>query len=79
MGKRDIESWIASTDGQANDDLDLNSMAEGWESALEDWAGFIKIARAELLSSSTKSRIEFIESQLMPIAKHASEFFGYLN
>ena len=69
MGKRDIESWIASTEGNSDDEG--NGTAEGWESAIEDWPGFMKIAQGQLLSSSTKSRVDFIESRLLPLAKHA--------
>ena len=72
MGRRDIETWIATTEGPSDDEAE-GSGAEGWENARDDWDSFMKIAPLQLLSSSTKARIDFIESTLIPLSKHAGE------
>ena len=70
MGRADIESWIASTTPSADErDEDIESAANYWKEARDDWPAFLQRAQHVLLSSSTKERIAFLGEQLEPLAK----------
>ena len=66
MGKKDIESWAAQTTTM-EEDYEESSQMLSWQQALGSWPEFITHARKTLLSSKTKSRILFIEDELIPL------------
>jgi len=68
MGKKDIESWAAQTTTM-EEDYEESSQMLSWQQALSSWPEFIAHARKTLLSSKTKSRILFIEDELIPLVK----------
>lgn len=67
MSKVEIQSWIAAS-GDLDEDEELNSFQ--WDSINEDsnWPSFLDYARGQLLTSSTKLRIEFLTARLTPLA-----------
>ncbi|KAF7798833.1 hypothetical protein EIP86_010059 [Pleurotus ostreatoroseus] len=70
MPKSGIESWVAST-SSVSDDRDNELNPSGWrrELVLSDWDQAMKIAQRKLYTSSTKSRIQFLQEELLPLAK----------
>lgn len=75
MGKTDIESWIASTSASSPAEDKENYGGNGsscWrrDMVLNDWQAALAAARRALLSSSTKTRIRFLQDELLYIAQH---------
>ena len=74
MGQADVEEWvIAST--VTNEDLD-DTENGGWSTGriLAGWSEGLSIIRANLSSSSTKTRVEFLEGLVILLVKDESEF-----
>lgn len=75
MGNSDVEEWVlASTVAPADEDGTENNV---WDKnrILAEWTEGIQIIQANLSSSSTKSRVEFLEKLVIPSVKEESEFF----
>ncbi|PCH35750.1 ARM repeat-containing protein [Wolfiporia cocos MD-104 SS10] len=70
MGKSEIESWIAST-STVSDEFDESQSDWHREDVLLDWPKAWQVARTQLLSSSTKKRVQFLREELLFVAKHA--------
>jgi hypothetical protein len=73
MGTADVEEWVlASTVAPGGSD---DTEAGGWNKnrVLADWSDGIQIIRANLSSSSTKNRADFLEGLVIPLAKDESE------
>lgn len=70
MPKSGIASWVAST-SSVSDDRDNELNPSGWrrELVLSDWDQAMNIAQRKLYTSSTKSRIQFLQEELLPLAK----------
>ncbi|KAJ3552008.1 hypothetical protein NM688_g4384 [Phlebia brevispora] len=70
MAKSEIDSWIAST-SSISDDHDNESSSPEWrrDMVLANWNDAIRIAQNRLYTSSTKSRIQFLQEELLPLAK----------
>ncbi|KAI0757516.1 ARM repeat-containing protein [Daedaleopsis nitida] len=70
MGRSEIESWIASTSTSTDDDE--KSTIPGWrrENIFNDWPGAMQTAQSRLFTSSTKARIQFLQEELLVLAKH---------
>lgn len=66
MSKTEIQSWIATSGGPDEDDEVPTEFH--WSSLHEDWPEFVDYAVGQLLTSSTKTRIEFLEKRLSPLA-----------
>lgn len=81
MGKTEIENWIASTANGSDeyDDPTRPGLPE-WhrETVLTDWTQALQVAQKRLLTSSTKSRIQFLKEEILFLAKHAGEYVLYL-
>ena len=76
MGKADVEDWVlASTVAPETEDLE-DTKSNEWDKnrILADWSENIPIIRTNLSSSSTKTRGEFLEGVVIPLAKDESEF-----
>ncbi|KZS99616.1 uncharacterized protein LAESUDRAFT_667776 [Laetiporus sulphureus 93-53] len=71
MGKSEIESWTASTSSAVDDTNSVNNGTAStqleWrrEDVLADWSRALEAARCRLLTSSTKSRVQFLREELM--------------
>lgn len=76
MGKDDVEDWVlASTVAPEVEDLeDAENNEWNKNRILADWSESIPIIRTNLSSSSTKTRGEFLEGVVIPLAKDESEF-----
>jgi hypothetical protein len=68
MSKTEIQSWAAASEGLDGDDELTTSFR--WDSLNEDsnWPSFLDHAKGQLLTSSTKARIEFLTNRLSPLA-----------
>jgi hypothetical protein len=68
MSKAEIQSWTAAAGGSGGDEEPTVSFR--WDSLNEDsnWPSFLDYAKAQLLTSSTKTRIEFFTNRLSPLA-----------
>ena len=81
MGKAEVEAWIASTSsGSGEYDESLRPGLPEWhrEAVLKDWAQALQVAQKRLLTSSTKSRVQFLKEELLFLAKHAGKSTMYL-
>lgn len=76
MAKSEIQSWIASTSAISENSEDHSCGLPEWrrELVLSDWNQAMNIAQKRLFTSSTKSRIKFIQEELLYIAKFAGEY-----
>ena len=76
MGKTEIESWVASA-SSALSDLDgaEKSAIPEWrrDDVLSDWPRAVELAQKQLLTSSTKRRVQFLREELLFIAKHVGK------
>ncbi|GJE94641.1 ARM repeat-containing protein [Phanerochaete sordida] len=75
MGKSDIESWIASTSTSSPAEDSENPSGNtllGWRRNLvvTDWQTALSAARRLLLLSSTKIRTQFLQEELLYIARN---------
>ena len=80
MGKAEVEAWIASTSsGSGEYDESLRPGLPEWhrEAVLKDWAQALQVAQKRLLTSSTKSRVQFLKEELLFLAKHAGKSTMY--
>lgn len=77
MGMPEIESWIASTSSVSGDldDFRDGSARPEWRRArvLSDWDTALEIAQRQLLTSSTKVRIQFLREELLVLAQHGGK------
>lgn len=39
----------------------------------EDWTGALETAKARLMTSSTRTRLEFLRDELLPLSKHGGK------
>ena len=68
MSKAEIQSWITASEGL--DGEEELTTAFRWDSLNErsNWPSFLDYAKGRLLTSSTKTRIEFLTNRLSPLA-----------
>ena len=69
MGRNDIETWVAQTNSMEEDYDESSRGRLSWQQALDSWPEFIASSRIALLSSKTKTRILFIENELIPLVR----------
>ncbi|KAL0955554.1 hypothetical protein HGRIS_001793 [Hohenbuehelia grisea] len=69
MSKSEIQSWISSTSTAPTDDTPDDSWQR--DRVLQDWSKAIEIAHARLMNSRTKHRVQFLQDELLSLAKHA--------
>jgi hypothetical protein len=70
MSKSEIQSWIssASTSGDAESTSDRLSWQR--DRVLVDWERSLEYAQNELLGEKTKARVQFLQDELLSLAKH---------
>jgi hypothetical protein len=72
----EIESWLqkAESNTRVLDEMDAEGSGLGltWHrgEAVEDWEGALKTAHRRLMDSSTRLRLEFLNEELLALAKH---------
>jgi hypothetical protein len=72
----EIESWLqkAESNTRVPDEMDAEGSGSGltWHrgEALENWEGALKTAHRRLMDSSTRLRLEFLNEELLALAKH---------
>ncbi|KIY43656.1 translational activator GCN1 [Fistulina hepatica ATCC 64428] len=68
MSKADIQSWISSTHAGHGGD---GGSALVWrrDRVLQEWSKSLEVACNQLMSSSTKSRVYFLQNELLPLAR----------
>ena len=68
MSKAEIQSWITASQGPDGDEE--HTIAFRWDSLNGDsnWSSFLDYSKGQLLTSSTKTRIEFLMNRLSPLA-----------
>ena len=69
MSASEIQSWISSStnEGEENEDQRL------WQrdQVLNDWPRSLEYAQTFLLNGKTKARIQFLQDEILSLAKHA--------
>jgi hypothetical protein len=72
MSKSEIQSWIASSNTMndiANDDLG-DGFSWQRDIVLNDWSRSIEFAQGKLLTSKTRIRVQFLQEELLSLARH---------
>ena len=74
MSSSEIESWITSSN-TSDDITNGNSRYETWQrdSVLKDWPKAMDFAQRKLLTSKTKIRLQFLQDELLSLARHGGE------
>ncbi|KAH9925947.1 ARM repeat-containing protein [Epithele typhae] len=72
MGRSEIETWMASTSTGSDDEGDSSTSGPTWrrENILKDWPTAMQVAQTKLFVSSTKARIQFLNEELLVLAKY---------
>lgn len=75
MAKSEIESWIASTSSIPNDSDSQSPGLPEWrrELVLSDWHEAMRAAQKRLFTSSTKARIQFLQEEILHVARFCGE------
>lgn len=70
MSKSEIQSWLSSA--STSGDVESTSDRRTWQRdrVLVDWERSLEYAQDELLGDKTKARIQFLEDELLSLAKH---------
>jgi hypothetical protein len=70
MSKSEIQSWLSSAN--TSDDGDFSDDGPSWQRdrVLNDWQKSMEYARNVLLRDKTKARIQFLQDELLSLAKH---------
>ncbi|KAG8863877.1 translational activator of GCN4, partial [Serendipita sp. 405] len=66
MSKQEILGWTQRIEQEDEDDEHAPDF--DWMTLEKDWSGFLLFAQHQILSSSTKRRIAFINGRLVPLA-----------
>lgn len=75
MSSSEIQSWIASSN-TSDDITNGDSQHEtSWQrdSVLKDWTKAMDFAQRKLLTSKTKVRLQFLQDELLSLARHGGE------
>lgn len=65
MSKQEILNWTQNIGLEKEDG---SAITYDWTQIEHDWDGFMSFAQKQMTSSSTKSRISFIEDRMVPLA-----------
>jgi hypothetical protein len=74
MSNSEIQSWIASntsnnmTNGDSGDGFSWQR-----DNVLNDWSRSIEFAQGRLLTSKTRIRVQFLQEELLSLARHGGE------
>jgi hypothetical protein len=74
MSKSDIQSWIAGS-GRPSDDEGTDFIWKR-DRVLNDWDRSLEYAQTRLLTDRTKTRIEFLQEEILGLAKHAGMYLS---
>ncbi|KZT41926.1 ARM repeat-containing protein [Sistotremastrum suecicum HHB10207 ss-3] len=69
MSKASIQSWVNTTQLEDEDEGFVHTTT--WDGSDEGWHSFVSHARAGLLDSSTKRRLDLIQNNLSPLVRGA--------
>jgi hypothetical protein len=70
MSKSEIQSWISSSNIVTSPDDSGDGVSWQRDNVLNDWPRAIEFAQARLLTSKTRIRIQFLQEELLSLAKH---------
>ena len=70
MSKSEIQSWLSSA--TVVDDIEPHTDRPSWrrDRVLNDWQKSMEFAHDALMSKTTKSRVQFLQTEILPLAKH---------
>lgn len=70
MSKSEIQSWLSSA--STSDDVEFNGNRPSWQRdrVLNDWQKSMGYAQGVLLHDKTKLRVQFLQDELLSLAKH---------
>ena len=76
MSASEIQSWISSSINEGDEDRD----PQVWQRdrVLNDWPRSLEYAQTFLLHGRTKSRIQFLQDEILSLAKHEGIYWLYL-
>lgn len=72
-----VEEWVLSSTVVPGDEGDTRNHVWDKNRILAEWEEGIQIIQTNLSSSSTKTRVEFLEAVVVPLVKDESEFFKF--
>jgi hypothetical protein len=70
MSKSEIQSWLSSA--STSDDGEFNGDRPSWQRdrVLNDWQKSMEYAQSVILRDKTKPRVQFLQDELLSLAKH---------
>ena len=68
MSSFEIQSWISSSTNEGEENGDQRVWQR--DKVLNDWPRSLEYARNFLLNGKTKSRIQFLQDEILSLAKH---------
>ena len=75
MRNSEIQSWLSSA--AALDDIEprTDRIIAQRDRVLNDWQKSMELAHDALMGEKTKSRIQFLQAEILPLAKHGGVCF----
>ncbi|TFK45118.1 armadillo-type protein [Crucibulum laeve] len=70
MSKSEIQSWLSTAKTGENGDADVDDSIWQRDRVLSDWPRSLEIAQKTLLVGKNKTRIQFLQDELLSLAKH---------
>lgn len=70
MSKSEIQSWLSSASTGTNENGDRDEQVWQRDRVLNDWPQSMEYAQKVLLTQKTKARIEFLQNEILSLAKH---------
>lgn len=72
MSKSEIQSWLSSASiSDENGGFDQSLWRR--DRVLDEWPAALQFAQSQLLTSKTRTRIRFLEEELLSLAQHGGE------
>ena len=73
MSASEIQTWISSSTNEGEENVDQQVWQR--DGVLNDWPRSLEYAQSFLLNGKTKSRIQFLQDEILSLAKHGGSCF----
>lgn len=77
MSKAEIQSWISTSERVEEDEEAATSFQWGDFYEETNWPVFLEYAKGQLLTSSTKTRTEFLTTRLSPLVSKGGMYESF--
>lgn len=70
MSKSEIQSWLSSASSSDENGEPPSVLSWQRDRVLNEWPQALEFAQNRLLASKTKVRVQFLQEELLSLAKH---------